>query len=322
MSHLVGDASEEHARPEALVAIKRRHPWRMLAAIIIVVLAALFIYDSAFNRPVYNWPEVGKYLFDQRIITAIGYTLQLTVYSMVIAIVLGVLLAVMRQSPNPVVKSVSWVYLWIFRGTPVYVQLTFWGLVTVVYKTITIGIPFTEAVGALAVEFVDHVPELRAYEVTCRHLTQGDPHADDLPRQILCIGKIPLGTLPVLLVRDPVAIILPVLGEEDKRRRIGRLERQHECQSGEAERRAVEPQVGRGDRVPAEPSDDEDGQVDEETRSPGEARDRFRYLADTIRISPRADPAQSTRAGFKGFAEMVSHVYRAPLSCRSHRHRP
>ncbi|KUF06824.1 amino acid ABC transporter permease [Leucobacter sp. G161] len=145
MSHLVGDASEEHARPEALVAIKRRHPWRMLAAIIIVVLAALFIYDSAFNRPVYNWPEVGKYLFDQRIITAIGYTLQLTVYSMVIAIVLGVLLAVMRQSPNPVVKAVSWVYLWVFRGTPVYVQLTFWGLITVVYKTITIGIPFTEA---------------------------------------------------------------------------------------------------------------------------------------------------------------------------------
>ncbi|MBP6684318.1 MAG: amino acid ABC transporter permease [Leucobacter sp.] len=149
MSHLVGDASEEHARPEALVAIKRRHPWRMLAAIVIVVLVALFIYDSAFNRPVYNWPEVGKYLFDQRIITAIGYTLQLTVYSMVIAIVLGVLLAVMRQSPNPVVKSVSWVYLWIFRGTPVYVQLTFWGLVTVVYKTITIGIPFTEAVVTL-----------------------------------------------------------------------------------------------------------------------------------------------------------------------------
>ncbi|WP_042544279.1 amino acid ABC transporter permease [Leucobacter komagatae] len=145
MSHSVGDADEEHARPEELIAIKRRHPWRMLAAVVIVVLAAVFIYDSAFNRPVYNWPEVGKYLFDQRIITAIGYTLQLTLYSMVIAILLGVLLAVMRQSPNPVVKSVSWVYLWIFRGTPVYVQLTFWGLITVVYKTITIGIPFTEA---------------------------------------------------------------------------------------------------------------------------------------------------------------------------------
>jgi polar amino acid transport system permease protein len=55
---------------------------------------------------------------------------------------LGVLLAVMRLSPNPVFKSVSWVYLWIFRGTPVYVQLVFWGLVPTLYKNIQLGVPF------------------------------------------------------------------------------------------------------------------------------------------------------------------------------------
>ena len=53
--------------------------------------------------------------------------MQLTIFSMVLAIALGVLLAVMRLSPNPVFRSVSWVYLWIFRGTPIYVQLVFWG---------------------------------------------------------------------------------------------------------------------------------------------------------------------------------------------------
>ena len=66
---------------------------------------------------------------------------------MVIAIILGVILAVMRLSPNPVVKSVAWLYLWIFRGTPVYVQLVFWGLIATIYSTIDIGIPFTDAVG-------------------------------------------------------------------------------------------------------------------------------------------------------------------------------
>ena len=50
---------------------------------------------------------------------------------MVIAIILGIILAVMRLSPNPVVKRVAWVYLWIFRGTPVYVQLVFWGLIAI-----------------------------------------------------------------------------------------------------------------------------------------------------------------------------------------------
>ena len=136
---------EDHAVSEPIEAVRLRHPWRTVLAAVLVIAAALFIYDAAFNRPVYSWDVVAQYLFDVRVMSAIGYTLQLTVYSMVIAIVLGVSLAVMRLSPNPVVRSVAWVYLWIFRGTPVYVQLTFWGLVPVVYKTIELGIPFTEA---------------------------------------------------------------------------------------------------------------------------------------------------------------------------------
>lgn len=136
--------TDEHAEPEPIQAVRLRHPWRTVFAVVLIIVAGLFIYDAAFNRPVYNWPEVGKYLFDNRVISAIGYTLQLTVYSMIIAIILGVTFAVMRMSPNPVVKSVAWVYLWVFRGTPVYVQLTFWGMIGVIYKTIDIGIPFTE----------------------------------------------------------------------------------------------------------------------------------------------------------------------------------
>ncbi|WP_217133448.1 amino acid ABC transporter permease [Leucobacter chinensis] len=135
---------DEIPMAEPIEAIKLKHPWRNVFAVVLVIIVGLFIYDAAFNRPVYNWPEVGKYLFDTRVVSAIGYTLQLTIYSMIIAIVLGVSLAVMRMSPNPVVKSVAWVYLWIFRGTPVYVQLTFWGMIGVIYKTIDIGIPFTE----------------------------------------------------------------------------------------------------------------------------------------------------------------------------------
>lgn len=133
-----------HHESEPIRAIKLRHPGRAVLAVVLLAAAALFVYDAAFHRPVYNWPAVGKYLFDTRIIDAIGYTIQLTVYSMIIAVVLGVGLAVMRLSPNPVVRSVAWVYLWIFRGTPVYVQLTFWGLIGVVYKTIDIGLPFAD----------------------------------------------------------------------------------------------------------------------------------------------------------------------------------
>ncbi|KAA0096160.1 amino acid ABC transporter permease [Mycolicibacterium sp. P1-18] len=127
--------------PAVIDAVPLRHPWRWVAAIVIVVLVALFLYGAATNDA-YGWSTFGKYLFDERISSGVIVTLELTILSMILAIVLAVILAVMRLSPNPVFRSVSWVYLWIFRGTPVYVQLVFWGLVPTIYKNIQLGIPF------------------------------------------------------------------------------------------------------------------------------------------------------------------------------------
>jgi polar amino acid transport system permease protein len=118
-----------------------RHPGRWLAAAVIFVAVALFLYGAATNTA-YSWDYYAKYIFDQRISQAALVTLKLTVLSMVLAIVLGVLLAVMRLSPNRVLSGIAWVYLWIFRGTPVYVQLVFWGLFATIYKQIRIGVPF------------------------------------------------------------------------------------------------------------------------------------------------------------------------------------
>jgi polar amino acid transport system permease protein len=48
----------------------------------------------------------------------------------------------MRLSPNPLVAGVSWFYIWFFRGTPLLVQLLFWGFIAALYPTIDLGIPF------------------------------------------------------------------------------------------------------------------------------------------------------------------------------------
>jgi polar amino acid transport system permease protein len=127
--------------PAAIDAVPLRHPWRWVTAVVIIILVALFLYGVATN-PLYRWSVFAEYLFNERVITGVMITLALTVTAMVIAIVLGVILAVMRLSPNPVLKSVSWVYLWIFRGTPIYVQLAFWGLVPTIYRNIQLGVPF------------------------------------------------------------------------------------------------------------------------------------------------------------------------------------
>jgi polar amino acid transport system permease protein len=127
--------------PAAIDAVPLRHPWRLVAAAVITILVGLFLYGMATN-PAYRWNIFAKYLFNDRILFGVWNTLQLTIYSMVLAIVLGVVLAVMRLSPNPIFRSVSWVFLWIFRGTPIYVQLSFWGLIPTIYANIQLGVPF------------------------------------------------------------------------------------------------------------------------------------------------------------------------------------
>lgn len=112
-------------------------------AAVIVFSLFLFIYGAATNAA-YDWDTYFQYLFDQRFWQAAGITLLLTVLSMVLGVTLGVILAVMRLTPNRIMQSVSWGYVWIFRGTPVYVQLVFWGLFSTIYPRLDFGIPFVE----------------------------------------------------------------------------------------------------------------------------------------------------------------------------------
>jgi len=122
-------------------AVPVRHPGRWLAGVIIVAVLVGAIH-SVWTNPQFHWSTVRLYLFDVLVIRGIGWTLILTVSSMIIAIVLAILLAFMRQSDNPLFRYVSWVWVWFFRGTPVYTQLVFWGLVSVLYPKISAGVPF------------------------------------------------------------------------------------------------------------------------------------------------------------------------------------
>jgi polar amino acid transport system permease protein len=140
--------------PELIKAVPLRHYGRWAAATIVIILVGLFIYGAATNDA-YDWSTYWKYLFDRRISQAAVVTLELTVLSMILGIILGVTLAVMRLSPNPVLKSAAWVYLWIFRGTPVYVQLVFWGLFTSIYQHVHLGIPFAVQFATFNIQSLD-----------------------------------------------------------------------------------------------------------------------------------------------------------------------
>lgn len=121
-----------HARPV-------RKPGPIVAGIIVALLA-IFLAHGVITNENFAWPTVWKYLFNEHILTGVSWTLILTVVSMAIAIVLAVTLAIMRQSTNVVLRWVSWFFIWFFRGTPVYTQLTFWGLISVLIPKISVGV--------------------------------------------------------------------------------------------------------------------------------------------------------------------------------------
>ncbi|MGW3291996.1 amino acid ABC transporter permease [Streptomyces sp. NPDC001002] len=125
------------AGPEAIKAVPVRHYGRYVSAVIAIAALVAIIY--AFGQGKINWNAVPDYFFDHRIIKGVGQTMLLTVLSMLIGIVGGILLAVMRLSKNPVTSSIAWFYIWFFRGTPVLVQLFVWFNLGLVFEYINLG---------------------------------------------------------------------------------------------------------------------------------------------------------------------------------------
>jgi polar amino acid transport system permease protein len=128
-------------RPDEIKAVPVRHRGRWIAAGLVLLVGASLVRSAVTNSR-FGWDVVGQFFFSSRILHGLVVTLELTVISMAIGIVLGVVLAVMRLSPNPVLSAGSWVYVWFFRGTPVLVQLLFWNFISALYPRIDLGIPF------------------------------------------------------------------------------------------------------------------------------------------------------------------------------------
>ena len=134
-------SKERTGRPEEIKAVPVRHPGRWIAAAIILLFVAAGI-KSVVTSKGFQWGEVGHYLFNSTILHGVVATIYLTVLCQAIGIVLGVLAAVMRLSPNPIVSGASWLYVWFFRGTPLLVQILFWYNIAALFPTISLGIPF------------------------------------------------------------------------------------------------------------------------------------------------------------------------------------
>lgn len=137
--------SEPAPSAELLQAVPVRHVGRTVAAVLVAIVVLSVLWSLAKN-PNLDWPTIGQYLFAELTLRGIVVTITLTVVSMVIGIIGGVGVAVMRLSDNYVLRWVALAYVWFFRGTPVLVQIIFWGYLGAFYPRTTVGIPFTDVV--------------------------------------------------------------------------------------------------------------------------------------------------------------------------------
>ena len=122
--------------PESIKAIPVRHYGRWVSAVVTIALLVTLVY--AFAEGDVNWAAIPDYFFDQEVLKGVRNTIWITILSMVVGVALGVVLAVMRLSKNPVTSSIAWGYIWFFRGTPVYVQLLVWFNLGLVFHYINI----------------------------------------------------------------------------------------------------------------------------------------------------------------------------------------
>ena len=92
-------------RPGLIHAKPVRHPGRWVAIAVIAVLALMFLNMVIFN-PAFNWPFVFQAMNQNPVIEGFWKgTILVTILSMIFGVALGVILAVMRLSDNPVLKG-------------------------------------------------------------------------------------------------------------------------------------------------------------------------------------------------------------------------
>jgi polar amino acid transport system permease protein len=120
-----------------LKLVPKPHLGRITAAAVVLLLLAALV--RAFTVGQIEWQYVSEFLFAPAILAGLYNTLTMTAAAMGLGIVLGVVIAIMRISGNPVLSWIAVGYVWVFRGAPALLQLMLWFNLALIFPTM--GIP-------------------------------------------------------------------------------------------------------------------------------------------------------------------------------------
>ncbi|MBK3624571.1 amino acid ABC transporter permease [Streptomyces sp. MBT49] len=209
------------ATPELEIVPVRHHARWVAVAVSISTLAGLV--GSLAKNDNLHWDVVGRYLFADLIFDGLSTTLWLTAAAMAVGLGLGVLVAVMRLSSSPVLYGLATLFVWVFRGTPLLVQIIFWGYAAALYKYVMIGIPFTHvtffqaetnslltpAVAALLALGLNEAAY--ASEIVRAGIQSVDPGQAEAAHSL---GMRPAMTMRRIVLPQAMRVIIPPMGNE------------------------------------------------------------------------------------------------------------
>jgi|SRR5664279_1080602 polar amino acid transport system permease protein len=140
------EAPSEQASP--IKAVPVRHPGRWVATAIVLLLLAMFVHMLVTNGA-FQWRFMRENALSSPVLAGARTSLVLTILSMIIGISLGIVVAVMRLSPNPILSTTAWLYTWFFRAIPRVVLLVLFGNLGILYTRFEFGLPFDRQLGNL-----------------------------------------------------------------------------------------------------------------------------------------------------------------------------
>ena len=196
--------------PERLVAVPVRHYGRWVSAVLVLAGVAAIVY--AFSQGDINYGTTGEFLTASNVVHGAWRTLQISVLAQAMGIALGVLFAVMRLSRNPVTSTVAWFYIWLFRGTPVLVQLLIWYNLALVFPsmfghpTSDLMTPFVAALLGLGINEGAYMAEI--VRAGIGSVDEGQTEAAH------SLGMTPGQTLRRVVLPQAMRVIIPPTGNE------------------------------------------------------------------------------------------------------------
>lgn len=146
------DNKIDYQRSIGLERVQNKHLLRYVAAFILVVLCALLI--KSFANAKIDWTVVAEYLTATTILKGLLQTIIMAPLAMAVGLILGLILALMRMSSNPVTQWVAIIYMWLFRGSPQLLQLFLWFNLALIWPVIAVPYLFEVSTVTLMTPFV------------------------------------------------------------------------------------------------------------------------------------------------------------------------